>query len=161
MQNHKLIYYIKNRFRLELKGIHGAPHWARVRLNGLNLAKYHDGIDTDVVELFAFLHDVERHDEYEDIEHGKRSAILVRELDGDLYNLSKKQLDLLARACENHSYGYLEDDITVMACWDADRLDLGRVGVFPDSDRLCLSASKDFELIEKCYWQSIIGEKIK
>lgn len=161
MDKHKLAFFIKNRFRLDLNGIHGSSHWARVRLNGLMLAEHVYGVDTDVVELFALLHDVERHDENEDIEHGKRSAILVRELDGDLFNLSKKQLDLLARACENHSHGYLEDDITVMACWDADRLDLGRVGVFPDANRLCLRASKDFELIEKCYWRSLIGEKVK
>lgn len=155
MLKHELMYYIKNRFRLDRRGIHGASHWARVRRNGLMLADRYDGIDTDVVELFAFLHDLERLDEGVDREHGQRSAKLVTELNGDLFNLSKKQLDLLVKSCENHSCGYLEDDITVMACWDADRLDLGRVGVYPDWRRLCLLGSKDFDLIEKCYWDSI------
>jgi uncharacterized protein len=33
-------------------------------------------------------------------------------------------------------------DITIQTCWDADRLDLGRVGVFPDAARLCTGAAR-------------------
>lgn len=155
MINQEITQYLRNRFRLDWKGVHGSSHWARVKHNGLFLADCHEGIDTDVVQLFAFFHDIERFDDDDDIWHGARSAKLVKGLNGDLFNLSNKQLDLLVKACENHSHGYLEDDITVMACWDADRLDLGRVGVYPDASKLCLSASKDSKVIEQCYLGSI------
>jgi uncharacterized protein len=31
----------------------------------------------------------------------------------------------------------------LQACWDADRLDLGRVGVTPAAHRLCTDAARD------------------
>jgi hypothetical protein len=38
----------------------------------------------------------------------------------------------LFRACCNHTDGTLSADSTIATCWDADRLDLGRVGIVPD-----------------------------
>ena len=35
------------------------------------------------------------------------------------------------------------DDLTVMACWDADRLDLGRVGIRVDPKRLFTTTAQD------------------
>ena len=32
-------------------------------------------------------------------------------------------------------------DPTVLTCWDADRLDLGRVGITPRAEKLCTSAA--------------------
>ncbi len=34
-------------------------------------------------------------------------------------------------------------DITVQTCWDADRLDLGRVGITPNPRWLCTACAKD------------------
>lgn len=48
-------------------------------------------------------------------------------------------------------------DITVQTCWDADRLDLGRVGIRPDPDRLCTSAAKESDLLEWAYARSVRG----
>jgi uncharacterized protein len=31
----------------------------------------------------------------------------------------------------------------VQACWDADRLDLGRVGIAPAPERLCTAAARE------------------
>jgi uncharacterized protein len=39
-------------------------------------------------------------------------------------------------------YGHLEGDATLQACWDADRLDLGRVGITPSPRRLCTDAAR-------------------
>lgn len=50
----ELIHTIRKQFALNWKGLHGAPHWARVRENGLRLAET-TGANRDVVELFAFL----------------------------------------------------------------------------------------------------------
>ena len=38
--------------------------------------------------------------------------------------------------------GATTGDITVQTCWDADRLDLGRVGVYPEPARLCTDAAR-------------------
>ena len=45
-------------------------------------------------------------------------------------------MKLLTEALIHHSEGYIEGDVTVRVCWDADRLDLGRVGIEPKPERL-------------------------
>ena len=45
--------------------------------------------------------------------------------------------------------GQTEADITIQTCWDADRLDLGRVWIIPDPDRLCTEPARDPALIER------------
>jgi uncharacterized protein len=46
------------------------------------------------------------------------------------------------RACRLHTDGHTEGDPTLQACWDADRLDLGRVGITPKPHRLCTDAAR-------------------
>jgi uncharacterized protein len=41
-----------------------------------------------------------------------------------------------------------EADVTVQTCWDADRLDLGRIGIKPEPRFLCTAAAQDPALIE-------------
>jgi uncharacterized protein len=68
--------------------------------------------------------------------------------------LLASELDLLALACEQHSEGRVQGDVTVLTCWDADRLDLGRVGQRPDPRRLCTAAAHDPRLIEWAFRRS-------
>ena len=68
-----LIAHLKAGFRLDWHGDHGGRHWARVLRNGRLLAAK-TGARLRVVELFAFLHDSQRHDEGSDREHGPRAA---------------------------------------------------------------------------------------
>ena len=150
----ELIRFLRERFQLDWEGIHGAPHWARVKRNGLRLAK-ETKANIEVVELFAFLHDVERQDEGLDKEHGYRSGKLAKELNGDLFKLNSKDLDLLVKACEGHSNGNTFDEITVMTCWDADRLDLGRVDIMPIPEKLCTDIAKQKTIIAWAYKNSI------
>jgi len=150
----ELTGFIRKRFLLEWQGIHGAPHWARVRQNGLLLLQG-TGANRKVVELFAFLHDVERQHDGHDPEHGLRAADLVNKIAGKLIDVDDYELKLLTRACQGHSEGYTKSDITVMTCWDADRLDLGRVGIKPSASKLCTDTAKDPEIIERCYQQSL------
>jgi uncharacterized protein len=102
MLTRPLIAHLRKHFSLDWQGIHGAPHWARVRANGLRLAGI-TGAHQAVVELFAFLHD----------------------------------------AC--------------LTCWDADRLDLGRIGIRPKGTKLCTSAARDPAVIEWAYQRSRPG----
>lgn len=136
-----LLDHLRSRFCLDWQGIHGIRHWARVRANGLKLAK-ETGADPPIVELFAYLHDSCRWNEYRDPQHGSRAAELVRELQGRFYRLSPGDLNRLAEACAGHTHEATHADITIATCWDADRLDLGRVGIEPDPDRLCTEAAR-------------------
>ena len=126
----QLIKIVRQQFRLEWRGIHGVPHWGRVRWNGLAMARV-NGAREDVVELFAFLHDSQRFHDGTDREHGARAADYALELNREVLRLDRPGLELLTYAVRHHSDGLIEADITVQTCWDADRLDLGRVGKTP------------------------------
>ena len=111
--------------------IHGTEHWIRVRDNALYLAKHNNG-DPKVVEYFAILHDSQRWNEHIDPEHGPRAADYAK-TQRSLIDLSDEQFTLLQRACAGHTHAKPETtrspDPTLACCWDADRLDIGRVGI--------------------------------
>ena len=88
---------------------------------------------------------------------GARAAASIVELAAHLPALTDEERALLAYACTRHSDGLRQADVTVQVCWDADRLDLGRVGLVPDPDRLCTSAARDRQLIRDAYSRSIGG----
>jgi uncharacterized protein len=138
---------IEQGYALHLDGIHGAAHWARVRDNGLRLAEQ-TGANPDIVELFAYLHDSKRLNDGHDPQHGLRAARFAASLQGSLLSLSDIDLELLRFACEFHTDGLTEADVTVQTCWDADRLDLGRIGIRPDPCRLCTCAAREPATIE-------------
>ena len=149
----ELAELVRQEFALPWHGIHGISHWVRVRDNGLRLAKI-TGASTDVVEFFAFLHDSKRLDDGRDRDHGRRAAEFIKTLQGSLVNLANQDFDRLVYACERHSDGLIEADITVQTCWDADRLDLGRIGIKPDSRYLCTLAAREQTMIEWAFLQS-------
>jgi uncharacterized protein len=62
-------------------------------------------------------------------------------LRGSLVQLDDARFELLYEACRLHTDGFTEGDPTLQACWDADRLDLGRVGIMPKPHRLCTDAA--------------------
>ena len=148
-----LIAIIKEEFALSLDGIHGASHWARVRENGLRLAE-HTGAKPEVIELFAYLHDSKRLDNGFDPGHGKRAAEFVMALDCALMPLSEGDLELLVYACWHHSEDVTKAEITIQTCWDADRLDLGRIGIEPDPRYLCTPAAKEPDIIKWAFRRS-------
>lgn len=154
MIDQTLIRTIRGQFALDLRGIHGVPHWSRVRDNGLRLAEL-TGAKPRVVELFAFLHDSRRLNDGHDPEHGLRAGTFARSLVGSAFELAPAELDLLVTACQGHSDGLTMGDLTVLTCWDADRLDLGRVGIRPHPDRLCTEAARDSRLLEWAYQRSV------
>jgi uncharacterized protein len=67
---------------------------------------------------------------------------------GKFFDLPEDQFDLLYHACAFHTDGLTEADLTVQVCWDADRLDLGRVGISPRRDYLCTDPAKDPRMIQ-------------
>ena len=110
--------------------LHGPDHWQRVERNALMLAA-ESGADVLVVRLFAVLHDAKRINEVHDPEHGARAAAWAEQLRGEHFELPDDRFDLLRQACVYHDKGLVSCDLTVGTCWDADRLDLPRVGITP------------------------------
>ena len=142
-----LLQLILRQYRLAEYGIHGISHWARVVENGRRLAEI-TGADLEVVELFAIFHDSCRENEGRDRGHGLRGAALASSLRGRLFSLDDRQFEQLYYACSHHTDGLTEADMTVQVCWDADRLDLGRVWLMrPRCDRLCTSAACQEEVL--------------
>lgn len=141
-----LVAVLRLEFRLEWQGIHGAAHWARVRRNGLQLARL-TGANSRVVEYFAFLHDVCREDDGHDPWHGPRAARFALTIRARHIDLDEDEFALLIAAMEGHTSGRHHGDVTVCTCWDADRLDLARVGISPEPGRLCTAAARDSETI--------------
>jgi uncharacterized protein len=142
----ELVRAILEGYRLPWDGFHGVTHWARVLENGLRLAAV-TGARVRVVELFAVFHDARRISEDSDPGHGRRGADLAASLRGRLFDLNDEEFALLEVACADHTEGLTEGDITVQTCWDADRLDLGRVGITPHPAYLCTDCGKADEVI--------------
>jgi uncharacterized protein len=134
-------------YALPWGGDHGVAHWARVLENGLRLAE-ETGANIEVVQLFAVLHDCRRVNEWTDPDHGPRAAGFARTLQGRVFELPEPEFRLLHRACAGHTHERTHPDITVQTCWDADRLDLGRVGITPDPRRLCTETARRPETIQ-------------
>lgn len=154
MINQQLLELIKDTFQLNWKGVHGVSHWARVRVNGLLIAKQ-NGANPKIIELFAFLHDVKREAEFNDPDHGERAAHFIAALSNKFLGLNEQEKQLLCHACEFHSKGLVEGDLTIRTCWDADRLDLGRGGVRPDTKKLCTDIGKQKDFFEAAYQRAI------
>jgi len=115
-----------------------------------------------VVEAFAFVHDSCRIDDDRDPEHGSRAAEFARTpVRRKTLPLPPDEMELLARACEGHSDGHTVDDITVCTCWDADRLDLGRVGLRPEPKYLCTDAARQPAFIDWAYQRSLHGSNTR
>jgi uncharacterized protein len=146
MPSAELMRTILAGFPLGISSVHDPAHWARVQENGLNLAEL-TGADPEIVRLFAILHDSRRTHDGEDYDHGSDAADFARSLRGTHIHLDDDKFELLYEACANHTNGEIEADITVQTCWDADRLDLGRVWIIPEPGRLCTEPARDPKLI--------------
>ena len=139
-----LLKAVLKQFKVDRQGVHGPVHWARVRYHALMIGRA-TGADLLVVELFAFLHDSKRLNEYKDPEHGSRAASYAKELNGTYFQIAEEQFEKLCYAMTFHSDGGLHVDPTIQTCWDADRLDLGRVGKKPKAQYLSKEGAKHID----------------
>jgi uncharacterized protein len=149
----ELVELLRSEFALSWQGLHGLAHWERVRQNGLRLARI-TGADVHVVEFFALLHDCKRISDRFDPGHGARAADYATALRGSWILLPDEDFELLAHACRYHTDGWTQADVTVQTCWDADRLDLGRIGIRPDPAFLCTAAARDPSVLEWAWRRS-------
>ncbi len=122
--------------------VHGPGHWRNVEDSFLLIASA-AGADVVVGRLFAILHDCCRVDDDSDLDHGPRAAKLIRSLPGTMHHLDPARLNLLVLVVQHHTDGEISNDPTVGACWDADRLDLGRVGIIPSPAYMSTQAGRE------------------
>ena len=125
--------------------IHGPTHWRRVSRLGLRIAA-NEGGDLLVVAVFAACHDVAREHDGVDFEHGPNAVERIRRELADDLDLSPEQFELLYGAIERHTEGEVTRDPTIGACWDADRLDLVRIGFDIDRKRLSTRTARSVAL---------------
>ncbi|CAM8645632.1 hypothetical protein MCEMSEM47_01263 [Burkholderiales bacterium] len=147
----KALAAVRPVFRLNFQdGVHGVAHWSRVWFHGRRIAKTLD-VNPAIVAWFAYLHDSQRHNDHRDPLHGHRAADFALRLrrDGLLVELNDPEFEQLCEAMRLHSDGHVEGEPAIRACWDADRLDLGRVGIDPDPALLCTPAAKRPAVIEE------------
>jgi uncharacterized protein len=133
--------YVKSVFSCGPHSIHGPVHWQRVESFGLKIAE-RSGADIAVVRLFALLHDSCRRNDGDDLEHGPRAAAMLHRIVPSVFALDRDRLELLEHAVRHHTSGLISDDPTIGACWDADRLDIGRVGITPSPDYMSTACGK-------------------
>jgi uncharacterized protein len=120
----ELMAIAESNFKIDLNGIHGRSHWLRVTGNAQHIVKT-DGGDLAVATCFGMLHDCCRNSDYGDHRHGHRASELILKI---RLGLDPKQLRLLFLAIREHSEAKVSAEPTIGACWDADRLELPRIG---------------------------------
>ena len=111
------------------------------------------GADEAVISHFAYFHDCMRENEQIDPGHGLRGAEFA-EAHRDSIRLDELQFHQLFEACKHHTDGKPTTCETISSCWDADRLDLGRVGTTPKSSYLGSSLARDPNFIEMAVMRS-------
>lgn len=120
--------------------LHGPDHWRQVEANGLRLAPT-TRADPVVVRLFALFHDSKRENDGDDPAHGPRGAEFARQCyEKGLLGITPDQFAQLHHACAFHTTEPRSRDATIDTCYDADRLDLGRVGMRPDPRKMATFA---------------------
>lgn len=153
--NRQLLKHIKTQSNFYNSPIHGIEHWRRVENYALYLADFSQA-DKTVVSYFAHLHDAFRENENRDPEHGLRAARFILK-NKHLINLSDNQLNTLTYACQHHTKGREANCPTIATCWDADRLDLTRLGIEPKEQYLLtteakrIAIEKDFGLLRSLF----------
>lgn len=125
-------------------GVHGFRHAQRVENFGLLLAR-NNNADVDVVIWFAYLHDCQRTNDGADYNHGPEAARYIDTIrQSFLHELNDTQIGQLKEACRLHTSTRQTGDITVDTCFDADRLDLPRVGTRPEPKRMATEIGAEY-----------------
>ncbi len=129
-------------FHVGEHSIHGPSHWRRVLRFGLKIAEETEA-DELVIKLFALFHDSRRENDGYDPGHGLRGAEFAKELrEAGKFSLDDERFEKLYFACQWHTDETHHHDVTIGACWDSDRLDLGRVMITPKAKYLNTDPAK-------------------
>jgi uncharacterized protein len=129
--------------------VHGEKHWRTVLANAVLIAS-DMGYDLSKEEramliIFSELHDCARRNDDRDPLHGFRAATAMTVFFQSFPEHDMRAMNRFAlrEAIAWHSEGRISHPHPVVeVCWDADRLDLTRVGIIPNPERLCTPAAR-------------------
>lgn len=127
--------------------IHGMSHLRRVAILSGRLAVA-VGEDVESAVVMGFLHDSARKNDGNDIEHAHDSAILARELLERFY--PSLDADRICEAIAGHADGKVTSDPLTACLWDADRLELKRIGRTIDLGLLSTETARRLIRINRC-----------
>ena len=136
-----IINKIQKDTTVKWRTVHGIDHWERVAEYGCIIAR-HEKLNERILVLFGYFHDCKRHSDGRDPDHGPRAAEYVATFSAEELGLSEVDHQRLIIACRHHTYECETKDITIKACWDADRLDIGRIGFRTDPKKLFTRTAK-------------------
>lgn len=126
--------------------IHGIPHLRRVAVTAGRIAAS-IGEDIESAVVAGFLHDCARNDDGGGTRHAHDSAVLAKKLLSMFY----PHLDAirLYDAIAQHADGITTKDLLIACVWDADRLDLRRLGIEVNPDLLSTSIARRIVMIRR------------
>ena len=147
--------------------IHGVAHWTRVHRYGLLLADSLKLSEKEkiAIALFGFTHDLARTDDGGGNQHSIAGAKYVQYVTDTLFSdFPNSTVDIVKVAIRYHSDGMNAEEALyelpiagssnwsresvlnmIGCCWDADRLDLLRLGIMPNESKMSTS-----------YWQDVL-----
>lgn len=127
--------------------MHGEPHWRGVAWAGLRIREFRPELSARFLLAFAILHDCRRVDDGWDRDHGPRAARLAARSGTLLRLVGAEGRDLVAEACRLHDHGLTCPETPVIgACWDADRVNLIRLGFRLDPGRFTVLSNEEGSL---------------
>lgn len=147
--------------------LHGVTHWTRVHRYGLLLADSLKLSEEErlAIALFGWTHDLARTDDNGGNQHSIDGAKYIQYVTDRLFSdFPETTLDVVTTAIRYHSDGMNAEEAlyelpivdnstwsrestlnTIGCCWDADRLDLLRLGIVPDES-----------MMSTPYWKEIL-----
>ena len=90
--------------------------------------------------------------------HGLRGAEFAKECrEAKLFEIDDVRFEKLYHACKFHTHERSNDDPTISTCYDADRLDLGRVGIPLDPKKMATSFGSQIASLSLKQHVSVFG----
>lgn len=127
--------------------MHGELHWRGVAWAGLRVRELAPGISPGVMVAFGLLHDCRRETDDWDPEHGERAALVAARSRPLKRLLGAEGRELVAEACRLHERGMTRHEAPAIgACWDADRVNLVRLGFRLDPRYFTILSREDGSL---------------
>jgi uncharacterized protein len=136
-----IIKKIKQELYISPNSIHAESHWNNVVAFGKCIADT-EGLNSHLIKLFGYFHDSKRYNDGHDPEHGPRAAEFVKTFKLTELGLNEKEKNQLIFTCKYHTYEEKTEDMDILACWNSDRLDLPRVGITIETNRLFTKTAK-------------------
>jgi uncharacterized protein len=136
--------------------IHGELHWRAVAEAGMSIAATGGGCPR-VALAFGMIHDCKRLNDDWDPEHGERASGWASGSKTLRNLLGKEGQEAVARACLDHEKGKITEDPVIGSCWDADRINLWRVGITPNRSFFSVLKGEEFAQFLQTYkerWRS-------